>query len=184
MHCGLLLRADVGLRKIEQTCLSGPLVELRRRDWAYIEHIFSLTLEHHMKIASPATLPIQREPAKPSDLRAKSPAQASDPIKPTKTTGSGEQKSVPPGLERALTRLQSLPSPNTGQANATDRISRNIARYAETQAIGTPPAPPPVAPTTLVESLETAPMETSASTPTPEVSTLGDAPDSAIETTV
>lgn len=135
-----------------------------------------------MKIASPAALPIQRDPAKPSDLRAKSPAQASAPVKPTKTTGSDEQKSVPPGLERALTRLQSLTAPNTGQANATDRISRNIARYAETQAIGTPPAPPPAAQTPLVDSLETAAMDTSASTPKPEVSASDAAPDSAIET--
>lgn len=132
-----------------------------------------------MKIASAASPPIQREPAKPSDLRTKSPTRADDSVKPKKTTGSGEQKSVPPGLERALARLQSLPAPNTGQANATDRISRNIARYAETQAIGTPPAPPP-----LVDSVETAPMETSASTPTPEVSTFGDASDSGIETRV
>ena len=137
-----------------------------------------------MKIASPSALPLQREPAKPSDLRAKSPAQSNDPIKPPKTTGSGEQKSVPPGLERALARLQSLPAPNAGQANAADRISRNIARYAETQAIGTPPASPPAAPTPPVDSLGTTPTDTSASTPTPEISTPADAPDSAIETTV
>lgn len=135
-----------------------------------------------MKIASAASPPIQREPAKPSDLRTNSPTRADDSVKPKKTTGSGEQKSVPPGLERALARLQSLPAPNTGQANATDRISRNIARYAETQAIGTPPAPPPAAQTPLVDSLETAAMDTSASTPKPEVSASDAAPDSAIET--
>lgn len=69
--------------------------------------------------------------------------QSHHPAKPEKTLAQGEQKTAPPGLERALARLQSLPEQNAGQANAADRISRNIARYAETQAIGTPAATPP-----------------------------------------
>ena len=58
--------------------------------------------------------------------------------KPEKALAQSEQKTAPPGLERALARLQSLAEPTAGQANATDRISRNIARYADTQALGTP----------------------------------------------
>ena len=61
--------------------------------------------------------------------------------KPEKSLAQNEQKTAPPGLERALARLQSLPEPTAGQTNATDRISRNLARYADTQAIGTPVPP-------------------------------------------
>ncbi len=46
-------------------------------------------------------------------------------------------------LEGNPARLQSLPERNTEQANAMDRISRNIARYAETQALAAPPVATP-----------------------------------------
>lgn len=36
-----------------------------------------------------------------------------------KALAQSEQKIVPPGLERALARLQSLSDPTTGQTNAT-----------------------------------------------------------------
>jgi hypothetical protein len=96
--------------------------------------------------------------------------------KAAKTTGAGEQKTVPPGLERVQARLQSVPAAdrNAGQATASDRISRNIARYAETQAIValpvTAPVTPPALPTTPTESTSTAPTDstTETSTPTPE----------------
>ncbi len=98
--------------------------------------------------------------------------------KAAKTTGTGEQKAVPPGLERVQARLQSVPAAdrNAGQATATDRISRNIARYAETQAIVTPPVTAPVTqpalPTTPTESTSTTPADSGvASTPTPESGT-------------
>jgi hypothetical protein len=86
--------------------------------------------------------------------------------KTAKTTGAGEQKTVPPGLERVQARLQSVPAAdrNAGQATATDRISRNIARYAETQAIVTAPVTQPTPPTTPTES-------TTASTPMPDADT-------------
>jgi hypothetical protein len=60
-----------------------------------------------------------------------------DPIKPAKANGVDEPKAVPPGLEKVQARQQSTPAAdrNAGQTNAADRISRNIARYAETQAI-------------------------------------------------
>ncbi len=92
-----------------------------------------------MKIAASVIQPIVREPAKPSAARA----QTSDAAKPAKAVDLGGQKATPPGLERALARLQSLPERNTGQANAMDRISRNIARYAETQALVAPPQATP-----------------------------------------
>lgn len=68
--------------------------------------------------------------------------QPNSPPKPEKALAQGEQKTTPPGLERVLARLQSLFEPTAGQTNATDRISRNIARYAETQAIGAAPTNP------------------------------------------
>ena len=97
-----------------------------------------------MKIAPSTILPFNRESAKPASLRENAAAQAADSAKPTRAVDQSEQKTAPPGLERVLARLQSVPVPdrNAGQANATDRISRNIARYAETQAISTPPAEP------------------------------------------
>lgn len=66
--------------------------------------------------------------------------QSNKPEKSENLPAPREQKTAPPGLERALARLQSLPAPNAGQANATDQISRNLARYAQTQAISTPAA--------------------------------------------
>ncbi len=97
-----------------------------------------------MKIAASVIQPIVREPAKLSAARA----QTSDAAKPAKAVDLGGQKATPPGLERALARLQSLPERNAGQANAMDRISRNIARYAETQALAAPPAAAPATTTT------------------------------------
>jgi hypothetical protein len=81
-----------------------------------------------------------------------------EPVKPAKTTGAGEQKAVPPGLERVQARQQSVPAAdrNAGQATAAERISRNIARYAETQALGAPladAAPPTSNPQTPTEDV-------------------------------
>jgi len=97
-----------------------------------------------MKIAPGTILPFNREPARPAALRANAATPAADAAKPTKSVDQSEQQTAPPGLERVFARLQSVPVPerNAGQANATERISRNIARYAETQAISTPPAEP------------------------------------------
>ncbi len=109
--------------------------------------------------------------------------------KTAKTTGSGEQKAVPPGLEKVQTRQQSVPAAdrNAGQATATDRISRNIARYAETQAIVTPPVTAPVTPpalsTTPTESTSTIPTDsTTASTPEAGTSTTAETTASSSET--
>ena len=112
----------------------------------------------------------------PSNVQAFS-HESAKPTKPTKITGSGEQKAVPPGLERAQARLQSVPAAdrNHGQATAADRISRNIARYAETQAIVPPPVTAPVTPPTLptapTGSTSPTPADSTPSTPTPETST-------------
>ena len=95
--------------------------------------------------------------------------QSNSPTKPEKTLAQGEQKTAPPGLERALARLQSRPEPTAGQSNATDRISRNLARYAATQAIGTPTAPAATNPTAQAQ--------------TPTAPTNADATNSGIETT-
>jgi hypothetical protein len=94
-----------------------------------------------MKIESGTLLPFSREPVKPAALRANTTAQATDSAKPARADQGG-QKTTPPGLERALARLQSIAESErtAGQSNAMDSISRNIARYTETEAISAPPA--------------------------------------------
>lgn len=97
--------------------------------------------------------------------------------KASKTTGSGESKPIPPGLARVQARMQSVPAVdrNNGQATALDRISRNIARYAETQAIVPPPVTAPVAPSEVADRSTTAPVDSTAATPVPEASATNDA---------
>ncbi len=134
-----------------------------------------------MKIAASAIQPIVREPVKPSAARA----QTSDAAKPAKAVDLGGQKTTPPGLERALARLQSLPERNAGQANAMDRISRNIARYAETQALGAPPVVTPApTPSSAADAVIT--PDDTASTPveSADASTGADATDSGSATSV
>jgi hypothetical protein len=149
-----------------------------------------------MKIAPDTIQPFNREPAKPAALRAHAVAnsavgpgtpssanatgQANDPAKPPKAVDQGGQKAVPPGLERVLARLQGLPERNAGQANALDRINRNIARYVETQALGKPPAAAPVAPTPTPASdavgsaNATEPLVTAGVTPLPGAAPAGE----------
>ncbi len=53
------------------------------------------------------------------------------------------RKAAPPGLERAMARLQAIDESerSPGQANALNQIGRNLARYVETQAMAiTPPS--------------------------------------------
>ncbi len=54
-------------------------------------------------------------------------------------------KTAPPGLERALARLQAIEQGDRtpGQTNAMSQIERNLARYVETQSIVATPAPTP-----------------------------------------
>jgi hypothetical protein len=151
-----------------------------------------------MKIAPGTIQPFNREPAKLAALRAdaaanpsagagspssaNAAAQASDSAKPAKAVDPGGQKAAPPGLERVLARLQNLPQRNAGQANALDRIDRNIARYVETQALGKPPAAAPVAPTrgsvsdTLASTNATEPLNAAGVAPPPGA-TLAGGPD-------
>jgi hypothetical protein len=65
-------------------------------------------------------------------------------------------KTAPPGLERALARLQAMDESErtAGQTNAMDKIGRNLARYIENQAIAATPAPEvPPAPVLEVEAV-------------------------------
>lgn len=50
-------------------------------------------------------------------------------------------KGAPPGLERALARLQAIGEAERtpGQSMALDRIGRNLARYLENQGLATAP---------------------------------------------
>lgn len=120
---------------------------------SYIGAIFNPIQEFTMRIppSSVAILPLNH-------------GQSNKPAKPENVTAQGEQKTAPPGLVRVLARLRILGHPdNAGQSNATDRISRNLARYTDTQAIMAAP----------VASAE----------PTPQASTPVEAPVSGVVTT-
>ncbi|OHC65189.1 MAG: hypothetical protein A2045_02595 [Rhodocyclales bacterium GWA2_65_20] len=121
-----------------------------------------------MKIAHSTVQPPGLGPTRPVASRANAaagtgipsaanaPTSADDAAKPAITAAQSGQKTTPPGLERVLARLQSSAAPerNAGQTKALETISRNIARYVETQAIGeapvavppSDPAPVPAAP--------------------------------------
>lgn len=120
-----------------------------------------------MRIPSTSTfLPRGRDLVKAEASRT--PAPGSE--KSAKTNSFDGSRTAPSGLERVLARLQSLPEPTAGQRNATDRISRNLARYAETQALGTTPAAaanntPPVADTAQVAAAETTATDSSLQQP-------------------
>ncbi len=98
-----------------------------------------------MKIDSSTALQFMREPAKPAATRAHPAAPAEAMAKPAKAAADGAQKVSPPGLERALSRLQSISETDrtTGQSNAIDKISRNIARYTEIETLDTTSSRPP-----------------------------------------
>lgn len=119
-----------------------------------------------MKVALNTLQPVGREHARHAAARANAAAsptalsgvppsadaadRAADAAKPAKLADMGGQKDTPPGLERVLARLESIPLPErtAGQSRALQQVARNIARYVENQAMSTPPAdaPPPNAP--------------------------------------
>jgi hypothetical protein len=76
-----------------------------------------------------------------------------------KPAPSESGKTAPPGLERALARLQAMEAGErtAGQTNAMDKIGRNLARYMENQAIVVAPAPE--APSTPVQEVEPSPTD-------------------------
>lgn len=101
---------------------------------------------------------------------------ANESARPAKAADAGGQKAVPPGLERVLARLQDNASParNGGQANALDRISRNIARYVENQAMAEPPpavVPAPTSPPVADAGGSTTTTEAPSETTPPAIST-------------
>lgn len=56
---------------------------------------------------------------------------------PANIAESRNKTEVPAGLEKVLARLQAMPveEKTTGQSNAAERISRNIARYLDMQSM-------------------------------------------------
>ena len=77
----------------------------------------------------------------------------------TETTSGSGRPSAPPGLERVVAKFEALAAEGKtpGQGQALDRVSRNLARYQENQALaGNPPAPtpdtPPAAETPVAEA--------------------------------
>ncbi len=87
-----------------------------------------------MKINAPSMAAFHRETPKASQaMRAERMEQ--------KTAATESGKNAPPGLERALARLEAMGEGDrtAGQTNAMDRIGRNLARYIETQAMAGSP---------------------------------------------
>lgn len=105
-----------------------------------------------MRVPPTAIQPLVREYGKPAAGRGHAETNAaSGPAPSAHAQGEhGGPKAAPPGLERVLARRQSVPEAdrNAGQTMATSRISRNLDRYRETQALGQTPvtAPTPPAP--------------------------------------
>lgn len=60
-------------------------------------------------------------------------------------TAAATRPNAPPGLERVLAKLEArvAEGASRGQAQALDRVSRNLARYHETQALVPEPVPGP-----------------------------------------
>jgi hypothetical protein len=104
-----------------------------------------------MRIPSTSSVAFQRETPKATGQNRAERNEAQTPTeKPAKT--------APPGLEKVLARLEAMGESRTqGQGVAMDRISRNLARYAENQALAPAPAPAP------------APVEDAAPATTPPV---------------
>lgn len=90
-----------------------------------------------MRIPSTSSVAFQRETPKATGQNRAERNEAQTPTeKPAKT--------APPGLEKVLARLEAMGESRTqGQGVAMDRISRNLARYAENQALAPAPAPAP-----------------------------------------
>ena len=90
-----------------------------------------------MRIPSTSSVAFQRETPKATGQNRAERNEAQTPTeKPAKT--------APPGLEKVLARLEATGESRTqGQGVAMDRISRNLARYAENQALAPAPAPAP-----------------------------------------
>lgn len=90
-----------------------------------------------MRIPSTSPVAFQRETPKATGQNRAERNEAQTPTeKPAKT--------APPGLEKVLARLEAMGESRTqGQGVAMDRISRNLARYAENQALAPAPAPAP-----------------------------------------
>ncbi len=90
-----------------------------------------------MRIPSTSSVPFTREATKAvGQNRAERNEASTSTEKPAKT--------APPGLEKVLARLEAMGESRTqGQGVAMDRISRNLARYAENQALAPAPAPAP-----------------------------------------
>ncbi len=102
-----------------------------------------------MKIAAQPMLAqsmgvLAREGARPATQRGERAQAASTPTQMrAETPAPARPSDGPPGLQRVLARLEAMGEAGRtpGQTQALDRISRNLARYLENQAMA--PLPPP-----------------------------------------
>ncbi len=88
----------------------------------------------------------------------------------TETTSGSGRPSAPPGLERVVAKFEALAAEGKtpGQGQALDRVSRNLARYQENQALaGTPPAPAPDTPPAAETPVAEAPVPAAPAIETP-----------------
>lgn len=125
-----------------------------------------------MRVTSAALPPVARDHVKPAaagQARFKlngTPDAAGNSPEKVAVPARAADRQMPPGLDRMMTRLESIPQENrtAGQVNALDRIGRNIARYQENHGLAVPVVSPPVVETPPAAP-EVPPAETAGDTP-------------------
>ncbi len=87
----------------------------------------------------------------------------------TETATNAGRPNTPPGLERVVAKFEARAAEGKtpGQSQALDRVSRNLARYQENQALASTPANPtsPTQPPAAEAPAETPTANASAPTP-------------------
>lgn len=99
----------------------------------------------------------------------------------TEASANSGRPSAPPGLERVVAKFEAMAAAGKtpGQGQALDRVSRNLARYQENQALaGTPPAPTPAPGTAPVDETPAAeaPVTETPTTEAPVAETPAESP--------
>lgn len=143
-------------------------------------HPATTAAKSHRKTAAP-------ESDKRFTVTADTSQAPEEPPVAAKNTAAHAGKAVPPGLAKVQARLQALAAsnPERSQGNALSAINRNVARYAEQQAVAvvvtTPEIPPPAStpsegPDTPEASTSTTVSATPEATESPETVTATTTP--------
>lgn len=132
-------------------------------------HPATTAAKSHRKTAAP-------ESDKRFTVTADTSQAPEEPPVAAKNTAAHAGKAVPPGLAKVQARLQALAAsnPERSQGNALSAINRNVARYAEQQAVAVTPPPastPSEGPDTPEASTSTTVSATPEATESPETVT-------------